>query len=285
MPRTLVTAGQFRYLLGVLKGVLALWCIQGEMAMYDLQLLSIPVIFQTLTILMGPKRDFCQAARVRFDWIGNPLYNLYNVKSISRFEKCDFQELAHALGVPIIFRTPAGDVCGWAEGLLTLLVRLSYPCTWDRVATYLGGRDRTAIGRVFKYMVELCYAFKHKLDDINIWEAHIPTFVDVISATGGAVKGVFGFIDGTFQSICRPTGGLGSTSSGGLQRECYNSHYAGHGLKYQAVVLPNGMFGDLYGTHGFKIYGDSAYSAYAGVGWVEGTVLPIAAPLETPAAA
>ena len=56
MPRTLVTAGQFRYLTGILKGLLALWCIQGEMAMYDEQLLSIPIIYQTLTILLGPKR-------------------------------------------------------------------------------------------------------------------------------------------------------------------------------------------------------------------------------------
>lgn len=249
MPRTLITSGEARFTRRVLKQLIDLWCIQGELAMYDLQNLSLPAIYQTLKILSGPKRCFRQANRVPFDFNSDPRFTDYNIKSNCRFGKEDLEQLKNALEIPTEFRTDAGDVCSWQEGLVTLLYRLSFPNTWDRNQIFLCGRDRTASTRIFYFMVRKCYSFKAKLNDINIWRDHMDTFVNVIAATGGAVPGVFGFIDGTFMGICRPSGGLGSASSGGLQRECYNSHYAGHGLKYQAVVLPNGMFGDVYGEH------------------------------------
>jgi len=133
-------------------------------------------------------------------------------------------------------------------------------------------------------MLDRLYAFKHKIDDINLWAGEMSMFATLISRAGSPLANCCGFVDGTFKPMCKPTGGVGGSQLG-LQRECWNPHYKGHGLKYQGLILPNGFFGDLYGTDGFKIYGDFAYSAHAGVGWVEGTVLPIAVPLETPAAA
>jgi hypothetical protein len=247
MPRLLVSVGQRRFTRRILSQLINLWITQGEAAMYDLQNLSLPAIFQTLKILSGPTRCFRGAFRVPFDFDNDPRFSEYAIRSLLRFEKSDLFELAQALGIPTMFRTSAGDVCYWQEAVVTLLYRLSFPNTWDRNQLFLCGRDRTASTRIFYYMVEKCYSFKHKLNDINIWREHMDTFTGVIAATGGVVPGVFGFIDGTFSGICRPGGGLGSASSGGLQRECYNTHYAGHGLKYQAVILPNGMFGDLYG--------------------------------------
>jgi len=43
---------------------------------------------------------------------------------------------------------------------------------------------------------------------------------------------------GTLCPICRPKEN---------QRECYSGHKRSHGLKYQAVVLPNGIITNLYG--------------------------------------
>jgi len=90
----------------------------------------------------------------------------------------------------------------------------------------------------------------------------------------------FGFIDGTVRSICRPTK---------YQRVCYNGHKRVHGLKFQSVVLPNGLIGHLFAPlegrrhdcallrhsglldqleerqwrtadgHSFALYGDPAY--------------------------
>jgi hypothetical protein len=55
-----------------------------------------------------------------------------------------------------------------------------------------------------------------------------------------------GFIDGTFRPVPRP-GATGGGVAGGQQQQVYNAYYSGHGLKYQAVTLPNGMIGDMCG--------------------------------------
>ena len=52
---------------------------------------------------------------------------------------------------------------------------------------------------------------------------------------------VFGFIDGTVRPIARP---------GENQRVVYNGHKTVHALKYQSVVLPNGLIGNMYGPVG-----------------------------------
>ena len=53
----------------------------------------------------------------------------------------------------------------------------------------------------------------------------------------------FGFIDGTVRPIARP---------GENQRVVYNGHKRVHALKFQSVVLPNGLIGNMYGPVGEK---------------------------------
>jgi hypothetical protein len=53
-----------------------------------------------------------------------------------------------------------------------------------------------------------------------------------------AVTGVCGFINCTIRRICRPSH---------WQWQAYNCHKKYHALKFQAVMLLNGMFGHLYG--------------------------------------
>ena len=66
-------------------------------------------------------------------------------------------------------------------------------------------------------------------------------FSDAVAAKGAALHDCFGFIDGTVRPICRP---------GEQQRILYNGHKRLHSLKFQAVALPNGLIGNLYGPVG-----------------------------------
>ena len=51
----------------------------------------------------------------------------------------------------------------------------------------------------------------------------------------------FGFIDGTVRPIAKP---------GVNERIVYNGHKRVHSLKFQSVVIPNGMIAHLYGPVG-----------------------------------
>ena len=62
-----------------------------------------------------------------------------------------------------------------------------------------------------------------------------------MSDKGAALNNCFGFVDGTGCPICR----LGEN-----QRMLYNGHKRVRGLKFQAVALPNGLIGQLFGPVG-----------------------------------
>ena len=64
---------------------------------------------------------------------------------------------------------------------------------------------------------------------------------DAVAVKGAALNNCFGFIDGTVRPICRP---------GEQQRILYNGHKRLHSIKFQAVALPNGLIGILYGPVG-----------------------------------
>ncbi|OAD77220.1 hypothetical protein PHYBLDRAFT_165708 [Phycomyces blakesleeanus NRRL 1555(-)] len=55
---------------------------------------------------------------------------------------------------------------------------------------------------------------------------------------GAPVRSCVGFIDGTFNRIARPREN---------QEVVYNGHYRGHGLKYQAIVTPDGITSSIIG--------------------------------------
>ena len=67
---------------------------------------------------------------------------------------------------------------------------------------------------------------------------HLQSYADAIRDAGAPLDSVWGFIDCTLRRVCRPIHHQGIVYSG------YKKY---HALKYQAVVLPNGMFGHVYG--------------------------------------
>ena len=65
--------------------------------------------------------------------------------------------------------------------------------------------------------------------------------LSTILQKGAPLDNCFGFIDGTVRPICRPNRG---------QRTVYNGHKRVHALKFQALALPNGLIGHIYGPVG-----------------------------------
>ena len=68
--------------------------------------------------------------------------------------------------------------------------------------------------------------------------ASLQEYARAITRQGSPLSNCFGFIDGTVRPICRP---------GEKQRVVYNGHKRVHALKFQSVVLPNGLIANLYG--------------------------------------
>ncbi len=74
---------------------------------------------------------------------------------------------------------------------------------------------------------------------------------------GACLSNVYGFIDGTIQRTCCPQQG---------QEELFSGHKRYHGVKYQHVMLPNGMIPHCYGPfegrrHNAAMYNQSGLDA------------------------
>lgn len=70
---------------------------------------------------------------------------------------------------------------------------------------------------------------------------NLQRYADSIAAKGAPLRNCFGFVDGTVRPICRPKRN---------QQLVYNGHKRVHSLKFQSVVLPNGIVANLYGPVG-----------------------------------
>ena len=66
-------------------------------------------------------------------------------------------------------------------------------------------------------------------------------YADCIHQHGASLDNCFGFIDGTVRLIAKP---------GTNQRILYSGHKWVHSLKFQALVIPNGLIAHLYGPVG-----------------------------------
>ena len=60
----------------------------------------------------------------------------------------------------------------------------------------------------------------------------------MIEQAEAALDNCLGFVDGAVRPVCRPSEN---------QRAIYNGHKRIHSTKFQAVALPNGLVGNLFG--------------------------------------
>ena len=165
-------------------------------------------------------------------------------KAEFRFEKNDLNVVAEALQIPDVFKCKQGTVCDGMTGLCIVLKRLADPTRYSYM-----------IPTFVMSVPELCMIFNTVID--HIYEVHghrvsqwneallsvqnLEVYAESIFRKGAALENCFGFVDGTVRPICRPDE---------KQRIVYNGHQRVHSLKFQSVVIPNGIVANLYGPIG-----------------------------------
>ena len=162
-------------------------------------------------------------------------------KTELRFEKSDLALLLEALRIPEKFVCPQRTVCTGIEGLCILLKRLAYPCRYtDMVSRF--GRNPTELCLIFNTVLKYVYAtHEHRLrswDQPFLRPQDLHRYTESIQQRGAPLQNCFGFIDGTVHRITRPKNN---------QRVVYNGHKRVHGLKFQSIVVPNGLIANLNG--------------------------------------
>ena len=161
-----------------------------------------------------------------------------------RFRKRDILSLAEVLDIPESIRCNQRSICGGIEGLCMLLRRLSYPCRYgDMIQRF--AKPVPLFSMVTNILIDHIYAIHGR--QLTQWNLdilspdHLEMYAAAITSRGSPLDNCFGFIDGTVRPIARP---------GENQRVVYNGHKRVHALKYQSVVLPNGLIGNMYGPVG-----------------------------------
>jgi len=141
-------------------------------------------------------------------------------------------------GIPAVIKTASRDKCGLHEALCMLCFKYAWPTRLGTMVK-LFGASTSRLSRLTGQLRRLLHArFIHKLQHPNLLTAEeLTTFCAAVEAKSG-LSICFGFIDGTVRPIAKPSV---------LQGACYNGKDRVHALKYQALVLPNGMFHQLCG--------------------------------------
>lgn len=169
---------------------------------------------------------------------------------------------------PPKFHSSQGHVFRGQKVFLVGIYRLRYPnllndYTW---ITLFGLRPQQ-VSMCFKLFTEFILHHWGYLifDHFNYWLPHLPYFAEKIRLKANSlgcqflpashVNGfnIFGFIDNTTIETCRPGGGPAASGTNAprhdylIQRAFYNGWKKHHGIKFQSVILPNGMDFNIYG--------------------------------------
>jgi len=174
-------------------------------------------------------------------------------KTFFRFTLHDMKRLLRALRFPKVMRTHSRrpHSASGEEVLCLLLRRLSYP-TIGAVLCWECGRSASGISELVQAGVDHIYdEFEHLRDNrsLECWGPHFPRFARIIARGGGnsgpcPLTHCIGFVDGSNQRLSRP---------GRYQHILYNGHKRCHCVKWQGIMLPNGImpmpFGPINGRN------------------------------------
>lgn len=146
----------------------------------------------------------------------------------------------HSIPPPLI-KTPTGYSFDSVEALGLTLAR--FQTAGDQYGlSMIYNRSQSAISEIVNWVVTwvdeswshlLGFDHEHLLSPQNLAK-----YAAAIHHVGAPLDSIWGFIDCTIRRIARPSK---------HQRAAYSHHKRFHALKFQAVRLPNGMFGHLFG--------------------------------------
>ena len=165
-------------------------------------------------------------------------------KANFRLEKHHVGRLVDALQIPAIFKCDQGTICEGLEGLCILLKRFAFPCRFSDMIPIFG-RPVPELCMINNTVIDWVYNHhRHRIMDWNpnvLSPIQLENYAEAVFNKGAALRNCFGFVDGTVRPISRPDEN---------QRVVYNGHKRVHGLKFQSVVIPNGLIAHLYGPVG-----------------------------------
>ena len=144
-------------------------------------------------------------------------------------------------------RGPPGKMqrCESFEAFLILLYRLANACKWDDVVRIFGPHKHSKVSDVFGQVIT--HILAHFCLNLPNTSGLPATFVHLLKKKkpnpsiyrkGGVLSNCVAFLDGTARRIARPRR---------CQQACFSGHKRYHALKYQFLVFPDGIIGDLYG--------------------------------------
>ena len=155
--------------------------------------------------------------------------------------------------------------CYADTAMLIFLARMASPCSLVTMMKEFGmteNRLSIAFNKIGSY---LYHEWALPLSKIEIWENYFPLFAQRMTMYGSPFDNLIGIIDGNFLRCCRP-GGAGNWTSTMDQRVIYNGKEKRHGLKFLAVIFPNGfvsLFGPTAGNvHDSALLDESGWVAY-----------------------
>ncbi len=120
-----------------------------------------------------------------------------------------------------------------------VLFRFARPrCIRKEMEGFFGIR-RSKISSGIKAMVDAMHSLALLyLDNPQIFHCKMPYYANLIFNKCGLVQTVWGFIDGTLRKTCRPSY---------FQKLLYSGHKRCHGIKFQSIVTPDGLFACMHG--------------------------------------
>lgn len=145
------------------------------------------------------------------------------------------------MDIPETIKTVSGYVFEGLEALCLLCARFrTAGDMYELTAIY--DRSQSSISECINRLVHILDSrWQHLLDFDSEHLLHpeaLAEYAEAVQNAGASADSIWGFIDCTIRRICRPSV---------FQRIVYSGYKKYHALKFQAVALPNGLIGHLYG--------------------------------------
>ena len=185
-----------------------------------------------------------------FERIERQFGNSASCEAMFRFNLPHLRLLFAELKFPAVMQTRSRFSATGEEVFLYMLRRMSYPSTLSTLA-WESGRSISAQSEMFQVGIDhMYYKFAHLRDgrSLECWAPHFQRFADRIRKGGrkgpAPLTNCMGYLDGSNQYISKP-----HLNQGIL----YNGHKRKHCVKWQGIMLPNGImpmpFGPIHGRH------------------------------------
>ncbi len=190
-----------------------------------------------LFMVVGDFEDFDGWRNIRFSLDD---YSDEECKNLFRFFKADIHRLYQLFHIPEKVICANGSCTSGVTALVMFLRRLAYPNRLSDLQRVFG-RSECELSLFISFVLDHIYdQFGHLVQDMGVpllQEPYLQLYSDAIGKIC-PLQNVIGFIDGTVMPICRPTEN---------QREYFSGHKRVHGLKFQSLMLPTGLIGNIFG--------------------------------------